>query len=93
MDDDDHLRGPVCQWVSSGRSQNGLASGAGQTQQHSQYKPVLIYCNTGSLSAQVGFALCVVGWDNVKILQGGLQEWAAKGCFDASAKTTDVTKR
>ncbi len=51
-------------------------------------KPVLIYCNTGSLSAQAGFALRVAGWDNVKILQGGMQEWQAKGGFDAAAKAT-----
>ena len=31
-------------------------------------KSVLIYCNTGSLSAQAGFALRVAGWDNVRIL-------------------------
>ncbi len=49
-------------------------------------KPVLIYCNTGSLSAQAGFALRVAGWDNVKILQGGLQEWKAKGGFDAATQ-------
>lgn len=55
-------------------------------------KPVLIYCNTGSLSAQAGFALRVAGWDNVKILQGGLQEWAAKGGFEASAKATGAAK-
>lgn len=42
-------------------------------------KPVLIYCNTGSLSAQAGFALRVSGWENVRILQGGLAEWKAKG--------------
>lgn len=55
-------------------------------------KPVLIYCNTGSLSAQAGFALRVAGWDNVKIFQGGLQEWAAKGGFDAFDKATGVIK-
>lgn len=49
-------------------------------------KPVLIYCNTGSLSAQAGFALRVAGWDNVRILQGGLQEWKAKGGFDAASQ-------
>jgi rhodanese-related sulfurtransferase len=49
-------------------------------------KPVLIYCNTGSLSAQAGFALRVAGWDNVRILQGGMAEWQAKGGFDASTK-------
>ncbi|MEW6694809.1 Thiosulfate sulfurtransferase GlpE [Tepidimonas thermarum] len=49
---------------------------------------VLIYCNTGSLSAQAGFALRVAGWDNVRILQGGMEEWKAKGGFDAAAKAT-----
>lgn len=47
--------------------------------------PVLIYCNTGSLSAQAGFALRVAGWVNVLILQGGFEEWKAKGGFDAAA--------
>ena len=51
-------------------------------------KPVLIYCNTGSLSAQAGFALRVAGWDNVRILQGGMEEWKAKGGFDAASKAT-----
>ena len=55
-------------------------------------KPVLIYCNTGSLSAQAGFALRVAGWDNVKILQGGMEEWKAKGGFDAAAKATGPAK-
>jgi rhodanese-related sulfurtransferase len=44
---------------------------------------VLLYCNTGSLSAQAAFALRVAGWDNVRILQGGFEEWQAKGGFDA----------
>lgn len=49
-------------------------------------KSVLIYCNTGSLSAQAGFALRVAGWDNVRILQGGFAEWQAKGGLDANAR-------
>ncbi len=49
-------------------------------------RPVLIYCNSGSLSAQAGFALRVAGWDNVRILQGGLEEWTAKGGFDAASR-------
>lgn len=49
-------------------------------------KPVLIYCNTGSLSAQAGFALRVAGYENVRILQGGFEEWKAKGGLDASSK-------
>lgn len=55
-------------------------------------KPVLIYCNTGSLSAQAGFALRVAGWDNVKILQGGLQEWKAKGGFEAATQARSTAR-
>lgn len=50
-------------------------------------KPVLVYCNTGSLSAQAGLALRVAGMDNVRILQGGFAEWKAKGGFDSHRRT------
>jgi rhodanese-related sulfurtransferase len=56
-------------------------------------KPVLIYCNTGSLSAQAGFALRVSGWENVRILQGGFSEWKSKGGLDANAKATGALPR
>ena len=46
-------------------------------------KPILIYCNTGSLSAQAGFALRIAGYDNLRILQGGMEAWQAKGGFEA----------
>lgn len=36
---------------------------------------VVIYCNSGSLSAQAVFALRVLGWENVKVLQDGMQGW------------------
>lgn len=52
----------------------------------SKSKPALIYCNTGSLSAQAGFALRVAGWENLRILQGGFSEWKAKGGMDANTK-------
>ena len=55
-------------------------------------KPVLIYCNTGSLSAQAGFALRVAGYDNVRILQGGFSEWKAKGGLDAAARSSGQVK-
>ena len=55
-------------------------------------KPVIVYCNTGSLSAQAGFAMRVAGWDNLRILQGGMEEWKAKGGFDAAAKATAPAK-
>lgn len=51
-------------------------------------KPVLVYCNTGSLSAQAGFALRLAGYENVRILQGGFSEWKSKGGLDAAAKST-----
>lgn len=46
-------------------------------------KPVLLYCNTSSLSAQAGLALKLVGYDNIKILAGGFDAWKAKGGFEA----------
>lgn len=55
-------------------------------------KPVLIYCNTGTLSAQAGFALRVAGYENVLILQGGFSEWKSKGGFDAAAKAAGLVK-
>ena len=56
-------------------------------------KSVLIYCNTGSLSAQAGFALRVAGWDNVRILQGGFAEWQAKGGLEANAKAAGTAPK
>ena len=55
-------------------------------------KPVLVYCNTGSLSAQAGFALRLAGYENVRILQGGFAEWKAKGGLDAANKATGPAK-
>ena len=46
-----------------------------------------MYCNTGSLSAQAVFALRLLGWDNVRVLQDGLQGWKAKGGFEAHQRT------
>ena len=49
-------------------------------------KLVALYCNTGSVSSQAGFALRVAGWDNVRILHGGYDDWAAKGGVEAHAR-------
>jgi len=49
-------------------------------------KMVLIYCNSGSLSAQSVFAMRLLGWDNVKVLQDGLEGWKKKGGFEANAQ-------
>jgi rhodanese-related sulfurtransferase len=56
-------------------------------------KSVLIYCNTGSLSAQAGFALRIAGYENVRILQGGYSEWKTKGGFEANRLATEKGKK
>ena len=47
---------------------------------------VVVYCNSGSLSAQSVFALRLLGWDNVKVLQDGYEGWKAKGGFEANQR-------
>jgi rhodanese-related sulfurtransferase len=49
---------------------------------------VLIYCNTGSLSAQSVFAMRLMGWENVKVLQDGIEGWKKKGGFEANARAS-----
>ena len=49
---------------------------------------VVMYCNSGSLSAQAVFALRLLGHDNVKVLQDGIEGWKAKGGFDAHARAS-----
>lgn len=56
-------------------------------------KAVLIYCNTGTLSAQAGFALRVSGWENVRILQGGFTEWKSKGGLDANSNAAGASPK
>ena len=56
-------------------------------------KPVLLYCNTGSLSAQAGFALRVAGYENLRILQGGFTEWKTKGGLNAASKAAVLSQR
>lgn len=49
---------------------------------------VVMYCNSGSLSAQAVFALRLLGYDNVRVLQDGIEGWKAKGGFDAHARAS-----
>lgn len=49
-------------------------------------KTVVVYCNTGSLSAQAVFALRLLGWDNVRMLQDGIEGWKARGGFEANRR-------
>lgn len=52
-------------------------------------KTVLVYCNTGSLSAQGAFALKLSGYDNVKVLTGGYDSWKAKGGLAANERAAN----
>jgi len=49
---------------------------------------VVVYCNSGSLSAQAVLALRLLGMDNVKVLQDGIEGWKAKGGFEAHQRAT-----
>ncbi len=49
---------------------------------------VVVYCNSGSLSAQAVFALRLLGHENVKVLQDGFEGWKNKGGFDAHARAS-----
>jgi rhodanese-related sulfurtransferase len=53
-----------------------------------QDRMVVMYCNSGSLSAQAVFALHLLGHDNVKVLQDGIEGWKKKGGFDAHARAS-----
>jgi rhodanese-related sulfurtransferase len=47
-------------------------------------KLILVYCNTGSFSAQSAMALRMAGFENVRILHGGFGAW--KSSSTAAAK-------
>lgn len=48
-------------------------------------KTVLVYCNTSSFAGQVALALRLDGYENVRLLHGGYNEWKARGGMDAMA--------
>lgn len=52
-------------------------------------RKVVLFCNTGSLSAQAAFALRVTGMDNVLVLQTGLRGWLASRSDAPEAGNTD----
>jgi rhodanese-related sulfurtransferase len=55
-------------------------------------KTILLYCNTGSFSAQSAMSLRMAGFENVRILHGGFSEWKARGGMDAYARATKDRK-
>lgn len=44
-------------------------------------KKVILFCNTGSLSAQAAFALRVAGRENVLVLQTGFDGWKKDAAY------------
>ena len=55
-------------------------------------KMILLYCNSGTLSAQGALALKLAGVENVLVLQGGFNQWKEEGGFDASRRATQPAK-
>lgn len=49
-------------------------------------KTILVYCNTSSFAGQVAMALRMDGFENVRLLHGGYNEWKAAGGMNAQAR-------
>lgn len=49
-------------------------------------KTILVYCNTSSFAAQVAMALRLDGFENVRLLHGGYNEWKVRGGMEANAR-------
>jgi len=69
------------------RYQNGIIPGAvnidwrqlfARRNEVPRDKLVLLYCDSGMLSAQAHFALRAAGYDNVRLLQAGMVGWRAE---------------
>ena len=56
-------------------------------------RAVLLYCNTGSLSAQAAFALKASGREDVYVLTGGFDGWNLKGGLNAHERLQDAKAR
>ena len=52
-------------------------------------KTILVYCNTSSFSGQVAMALRMDGFENVRLLHGGYNEWKARGGMEAHARARE----
>ena len=55
-------------------------------------RTILAYCNTSSFSGQVAMALRMAGYENVRILHGGYDQWKARGGMEAHARATRASK-
>lgn len=55
-------------------------------------KTIVVYCNTGSFSAQSAMALRMAGFENVRILHGGFTEWNVRGGMEAHTRAAKERK-
>ena len=44
-------------------------------------KKIILFCNTGTLSAQAMFALRVIGYENALVLQTGFRGWLSDAAY------------
>jgi rhodanese-related sulfurtransferase len=51
-------------------------------------KTILVYCNTSSFAAQVAITLRMDGFEHVRLLYGGFNEWKARGGLEAYARAS-----
>lgn len=51
-------------------------------------KTILVYCSTSSFAARVAMALSMDGFETVRPLYGGHNEWKARGGMDAYARAS-----
>jgi rhodanese-related sulfurtransferase len=55
-------------------------------------RTILAYCNTSSFSGQVAMALRMAGYENVRILHGGYDQWKARGGMQAHARASKAAR-
>jgi rhodanese-related sulfurtransferase len=71
----------------SERTYNGARlAGALSSQEEHEVKTILVYCNTSSFAGMVAVALRLDGFENVRLLHGGYNEWKASGGMAASSR-------
>lgn len=52
-----------------------------RTDEFSNDRKVILFCNTGALSAQAAFGLRVLGFENVVVLQTGFDGWQKNAAY------------
>ncbi|GAA0904134.1 MULTISPECIES: rhodanese-like domain-containing protein [Streptomyces violaceusniger group] len=53
-------------------------------------QPVIVYCNSGLYAPLVGLSLLAAGYGEVKVYDGGLEEWLSDPHAPVEHRTTPV---